>query len=155
MAKTQLAGSSIAYNTAGRVTTQVMGNCCGKKILDFDPDQKYKKIKRSCKRADKLFEDEKFPASNSLLSGNSERTFSYFGQRWNCSDIRWLRPHEICKNDSDSPPKMIVGERDRFDINQGEIGDCWFLAPLASLVNCYMEEEGGKFSQNSEISLTS
>ena len=28
---------------------------------------------------------------------------------------------------------MYVGKRDRFDINQGEIGDCWFLASMANL----------------------
>ena len=110
-----------------------MGNCCGKKIQNFDPEQKYKKIKSACRRADVLFEDDKFKASNSLLSGNNERTFSYFGQRWNCNEIKWLRPHEICENMEGLEPQMIVGERDRFDINQGEIGDCWFLAPLASL----------------------
>eukprot|EP00092_Neocalanus_flemingeri_P023966 GFUD01025998.1.p1 GENE.GFUD01025998.1~~GFUD01025998.1.p1 ORF type:complete len:660 (-),score=136.74 GFUD01025998.1:77-2056(-) len=110
-----------------------MGNCCGKKIKQFDQEQKYRKIRTGCRRSNTLFEDEKFPASNSLLSGNEERTFSYFGKRWNCSEIKWLRPGEICQNLGGLEPRMVVGERDRFDVNQGEIGDCWFLAPLASL----------------------
>ena len=35
---------------------------------------------------------------------------------------------EICDN-----PQMFVGKSDRFDINQGELGDCWLLAALANL----------------------
>jgi len=130
-----------------------MGNCCGKKIQNFDPDQRYGKIRSSCRKTNTLFEDEKFPASNALLTGSSERTFSYFGQRWNCSEIKWLRPHEICKQFEGLEPKMVVGKRDRFDINQGEIGDCWFLAPLASLAeNKYYWEKvvpkGQDFDKN-------
>ena len=51
-------------------------------------------------------------------------------------EIQWLRPKEICRAMGlREGPAMIVGERDRFDINQGEIGDCWFLAALANLAD--------------------
>ena len=48
---------------------------------------------------------------------------SYFGRsRFDQNSIEWLRPHEICQRNNPSlRPKMIVGEADRFDINQGEI----------------------------------
>ena len=46
---------------------------------------------------------------------------SYFGRsRFDQNSIEWLRPHEICqRHNSSLRPKMIVGEADRFDINQG------------------------------------
>ena len=87
-----------------------MGNCCGKKILNFDPDQRYGKIKSDCRSSNVLFEDEKYPASTSFLTGSNEKSFSYFGQRWNCSEIQWLRPREICEKLDELEPKMIVGE---------------------------------------------
>ena len=35
---------------------------------------------------------------------------------------------EIC-----SDPWMIVEKHDCFNVNQGELGNCWFLATLANL----------------------
>ena len=49
--------------------------------------------------------------------------------------ITWCcRPHEICaQQQSGEAPQLFVGAQNRFDVNQGEIGDCWFLAPLSIL----------------------
>ena len=42
---------------------------------------------------------------------------------------------EICQRQGlRRGPQMFVGATNRFDINQGEIGNCWFLAALANLV---------------------
>lgn len=41
---------------------------------------------------------------------------------------RWLRPHEIV-----SYPKFISDGISRFDVMQGELGNCWFLAAVACL----------------------
>ena len=52
----------------------------------------------------------------------------YFNRALNKSGIQWRRPHEISED-----PEFIVGKRDRFDVNQGELGNCWFLSALANL----------------------
>ena len=54
---------------------------------------------------------------------NFQYIISYFGRsRYDQNSIEWLRPHEICqRHNSSLRPKMIVGEADRFDINQGEV----------------------------------
>ncbi len=47
----------------------------------------------------------------------------------------FLNFQEICARQGlRRGPQMFVGSTDRFDINQGEIGNCWFLAALANLV---------------------
>ena len=91
--------------------------------------QDYKSLKRNSKSKGVLFEDPQFPASNRLLvCDKNEYIISYFGRSAvDSNSIEWLRPHEICQRNSLPGPQMFVQDADRFDINQGEIGDCWFL----------------------------
>ena len=78
-------------------------------VPNLIPGQDYHKLIHDLKDDD-LFEDE------------------HFDKALNKSGIRWLRPHQISKD-----PKFVVGKRDRFDVNQGELGNCWFLSALANL----------------------
>lgn len=43
-------------------------------------------------------------------------------------NYEWNRPWEISRN-----PQLFVGGITRFDVNQGELGDCWMLASIAAL----------------------
>uniref|UniRef100_H2YVE6 Uncharacterized protein n=1 Tax=Ciona savignyi TaxID=51511 RepID=H2YVE6_CIOSA len=65
-----------------------------------------------------LFEDPEFPANDNAL---------FYSQRPSMK-FEWKRPHEISEN-----PQLFVGGASRFDIMQGELGDCWLLAAIASL----------------------
>ena len=47
-------------------------------------------------------------------------------------DVKWLRAGDIAKKIGKEPVLFKDGPT-RFDINQGELGDCWFLATLANL----------------------
>ncbi|KER33020.1 hypothetical protein T265_01101 [Opisthorchis viverrini] len=67
----------------------------------------------------RLFEDPFFPADDSSIRR---------GGKPGCSEYDWLRPHEVTRD-----PKFIIDGISRFDVKQGEIGDCWFLAALSSL----------------------
>ena len=60
---------------------------------NFDKVQDFKSIKKHL--GSRLFEDEKFPASNRLLSDNGQgQIIHYFGgRRIMSNEIKWLRPH--------------------------------------------------------------
>jgi hypothetical protein len=82
-------------------------------------DQDYKAIVSGL-RPGQLFEDRRFdPARSDLLTAGAQHT------------VKWLRPHQIVRGGKE--PRFVEGARDRFDINQGEVGNCWFLSALASL----------------------
>jgi len=65
-----------------------------------------------------LWEDPEFPAD--------DESIFYSKSAWG---LEWLRPREFCRGE----PSLMEGGADRFDINQGELGDCWLLAAIANL----------------------
>uniref|UniRef100_A0A3Q0S015 Calpain 9 n=1 Tax=Amphilophus citrinellus TaxID=61819 RepID=A0A3Q0S015_AMPCI len=78
----------------------------------------FEQLRHECLLKGVLFEDPDFPANGSSL---------FFSQSVPVQ-IEWKRPREICKN-----PKFILDGADRTDICQGQLGDCWLLAAIASL----------------------
>lgn len=80
--------------------------------------QCYETIKAQCLEAGHLFEDPEFPAVDSSLMFSKRPDRRY----------EWLRPNEICED-----PKFFVEGYSRFDVQQGELGDCWLLAAAANL----------------------
>ncbi|XP_005944085.1 calpain-9 [Haplochromis burtoni] len=78
----------------------------------------FEQLRHECLMKGVLFEDPDFPAKDSSL---------FFSEKVPVH-IEWKRPTEICKN-----PKFILDGADRTDICQGQLGDCWLLAAVASL----------------------
>ncbi|XP_053315383.1 calpain-9 [Spea bombifrons] len=78
----------------------------------------YEELRQECLRKGVLFEDVDFPANYSSL---------FYGEKPNIP-FEWKRPKEIVKN-----PEFIVGGATRTDVCQGDLGDCWLLAAVASL----------------------
>ncbi|XP_060064999.1 calpain-5-like [Ylistrum balloti] len=79
--------------------------------------QKYSSIRSSHVKAGTLFEDPEFKINNKSLF------FSKIDQ-----DIEWKRPRELCK-----VPKLVVEGVSCDDLNQGELGNAWFVTACASL----------------------
>lgn len=79
--------------------------------------QDFEKIRDDCLSKDVLFEDPDFSAVDSSI---------YFSRA--CPYLEWKRPSEICDN-----PRLFVEGATRFDVVQGELGDCWLLAAVANL----------------------
>ncbi|XP_058465599.1 calpain-B-like isoform X2 [Malaya genurostris] len=80
--------------------------------------QDYYVLRSQCLENGSLFEDPEFPATSSslLFSRRPDRHYE------------WLRPHEIADH-----PEFFVEGFSRFDVQQGELGDCWLLAACANL----------------------
>ncbi|XP_040081629.1 calpain-13 [Oryx dammah] len=89
-------------------------------IIKFK-EQDFYSLWDHCLNRGLLFEDETFPAETysiglQLLKGK------------NLSNLSWMRPKSL----PGGPPVFILEGASRFDIQQGEAGDCWFLAALGA-----------------------
>ncbi|XP_050749303.1 calpain-9 isoform X1 [Gymnogyps californianus] len=78
----------------------------------------YEELKQEYLCRGVLFEDPDFPACNSSLFFSENPPIPFI----------WKRPGDIVKD-----PKFILGGATRTDICQGDLGDCWLLAAIASL----------------------
>ncbi|KAK1333178.1 hypothetical protein QTO34_006715 [Cnephaeus nilssonii] len=86
--------------------------------------QDFKTLRDRCLSRGLLFEDETFPADISSIG-------PLLLQGKHLSSLRWERPKDLLTGKA--KPHFILEGASRFDIQQGEAGDCWFLAALGSL----------------------
>lgn len=80
-------------------------------------NQNFDQLREKVFESQKLFKDPDFQPSPSILRIKSGH-----------KNVLWKRPHEICLD-----PKFVVNGFSRYDVHQGYLGDCWFLAALATL----------------------
>ena len=86
--------------------------------------QDFKRIRAWCLKNQQLFVDPMFPPTNQSLFSKSDPCQFLQGAK----DIIWKRGIDICEH-----PNFFVDGASRFDIMQGELGDCWLLAAMANL----------------------
>uniref|UniRef100_A0A3B3CYW2 Calpain 6 n=1 Tax=Oryzias melastigma TaxID=30732 RepID=A0A3B3CYW2_ORYME len=81
-------------------------------------NQNYAELKRDCIQRRKLFKDPEFPAND----------LSVFHKEQPRDVVKWKRPGEITSN-----PHLFVEGINSHDLNQGEVGNCWFVAASSCL----------------------
>ncbi|XP_077361745.1 calpain-5-like [Festucalex cinctus] len=81
-------------------------------------NQHYAELKKDCIKSKKLFEDPEFPATDA----------SVYYRNPPPGIVRWKRPGEI-SND----PHLFVEGVSAHDLNQGSVGNCWFVAACSCL----------------------
>ena len=86
--------------------------------------QNFQKIWSWCLKNHQLFVDPMFPPTKESLFV----LISNCGNQNDFKGIEWKRASEISES-----PMFFVDGASRFDIKQGEIGDCWLLAAMANL----------------------
>lgn len=85
--------------------------------IQYFKGQNYLTLKTEClKNGRRLFADPLFTPSNASL---------YYSKPMP-HNIKWLRPHQIVK--AGVSPGFIVNKAEAHDLDQGYLGNCWFIA---------------------------
>lgn len=82
-------------------------------------DQNYEELKAECDE-ENLFEDPEFPASDESLYYNQLPPYG----------VKWMRPKEAMED-----AKFVVDGYGRCDMDQGYIGNCWFIAGCVGILS--------------------
>ena len=77
-----------------------------------------------CKSSKKSFIDGSFPHSDESIGDIEELE----GNRYK---IIWLRPKDIKTKDGEDIPWTVLNNPQPTDIEQGSLGNCWFISALA------------------------
>lgn len=114
--------------------------CCGKKAVEAAADaddrpldkpneemsmdnQNFAELKQQCLQAKKLFVDPTFPPG--------PRSLYFHGVTPpGRENIKWKRPMDIVRH---GKPSFIVGGASHHDLQQGKLGNCWFIAATSTL----------------------
>ncbi|XP_061430956.1 LOW QUALITY PROTEIN: calpain-5-like [Lethenteron reissneri] len=81
-------------------------------------DQSYSALRKGCLGRRELFTDPHFPHVNASL----------FYQKSPPGEIVWKRPGELCDD-----PRLFVDGISAHDLQQGSLGNCWFVAAASCL----------------------
>ncbi|CAF0773042.1 unnamed protein product [Rotaria sordida] len=92
----------------------------GETILHSYKNQIYSDLVRQ-HNFNNLFHDPEFPNNKSSLYYTS-------GFNRTLDNVIWKRPYEICSN-----PQFIVKEANRLDLDQGQLGNCWFISAVSMI----------------------
>ncbi|XP_036605818.1 LOW QUALITY PROTEIN: calpain-13 [Trichosurus vulpecula] len=93
-------------------------------IVQFK-NQDFTTLRNRCLSSRRLFEDDIFPADDSAIGWKLMNEKAILSPEWR-------RPMDLPGNKSSH---FILDGISKYDIQQGEAGDCWFLAALGSLTH--------------------
>ncbi|KAH8849752.1 Calpain [Schistosoma japonicum] len=94
--------------------------CAKYESMKVTASKQYETLVKDLKAKKKLWNDHDFPANENSIGNMQDISVQ----------IEWKRPHEIISN-----AKFFSDGASRFDIEQGELGDCWLLAAVASIAD--------------------